>query len=361
MPLSRPPEGRKSKKENSVLKAIGLIALVLSIPLAAMGCAKEYLKGAEKTAIEVPHEGWEIRFESPPLAEKEELRGDDGYTFHGSAGRFTITLFVKQPQGEGTTNKDSYNFYWQPTSQNALIIKDSVVTSETPKYIRVQYTMVVEIVGRAYRQMHVHYYFALGGKWSEVHVSVPEDTKEDKEVLEVFDKSFSYGFTSSETAPPSAVRSFPLPHHGVLDLAVPPSWADVVHRPPGELPPTLLFSPKNGNRFELLLTVFWNMNPGENMTEPGRLKAMVTARGRTLLPNAIEKELTVLELRRGESVGYYYVLTDKVSEPGAFPYRAEGAIGMGDLLLSFTLLFKDKDSDELRKPLEMLINAKYKG
>jgi len=97
------------------------------------------------------------------------------------------------------------------------------------------------------------------------------------------------------------------------------------------------------------------------MTEPGRLKAMVTARGRTLLPNAIEKELTVLELRRGESVGYYYVLTDKVSEPGAFPYRAEGAIGMGDLLLSFTLLFKDKDSDELRTPLEMLINAKYKG
>jgi hypothetical protein len=291
---------------------------------------------------------------------KEEARQEDGYTFRGSSGRFTITFFVKQPQGDGTTNKDSYNFYWQPTSQNALIIKDSVVTSETPKYIRVQYIMVVEIVGRAYRQMHAHYYFALRGKWAEVHISVPEDTREDKEVLEVFDKSFAYGFTKSEAAPASSVRSFPLPHHGVLDLAVPPSWADVVHQPPGDLPPTFLFSPKSGNRFELLLTVFWNQKPEESLTDPGRLKAMVSARGQTLLSTATEKELTVLELRQGETVGYYYVLTDKVSEPGGFPYKAQGAIGMGDLLLSFTLLFKDKDSGELQAPLDMLINAKYK-
>jgi len=325
-----------------------------------MGCAKEYLKGAERTAIEVPHEGWEIRFESPPLAKKQDSREEDGYSFRGSSGRFTIAFFVKQPQGEGSTNKDSYNFYWPPTSRNTLIVKDSVVTSETPKYIRVQYIMVVEIVGRAYRQLHVHYYFALGGKWAEVHISVPEDAQEDKEVLEVFDKTFVYGFTSIETAPASSVRSFPVPNHGVLVLAVPPSWTDVVHQPPGELPPTLLFSPKSGNRFELLLTVFWNMIPGENLTDPGRLKDMVTAQGQTLLSAAIEKELTVLELRRGETVGYYFVLTDKGSEPGGFPYRAHGAIGTGDLLLSFTLLFKDKDSDELQAPLDMLINAKYK-
>jgi hypothetical protein len=348
------------KKQNDMLRAIWTIALVLIIPLAAMGCEKEYLKGAEKTAIEVPHEGWEIRFESPPLAKKEESRGDDGYTFRGSSGRFTITFFVRQPQGEGTTNKDSYNFYWPPTSQNTLIVKDSVVTSETPQYFRVQYIMVVEIVGRAYRQLHTHYYFSHGGKWAEVHISVPEDAKEDKEVLEVFDKTFSYGLTSFETAPASSVRSFPVPNHGVLVLAVPPSWMDVVHQPPNDLPPTYLFSPKNGNRFELLMTVFWNMKPGENITDPGRLKEMVTARGQTLLSTAIEKELTVLELRRGETVGYYYVLTDKVYEPGGFPYRAQGAIGMGDLLLSFTLLFKDKDSDELQAPLDMLINAKYK-
>jgi hypothetical protein len=343
-----------------MLRAVWITAVVFIIPLAAMGCAKEYLRGPEKTTIQVPQKGWEIRFESPPLAKKEESRGEDGYTFRGSSGRFTISFFVKQPQGDGTTNKDSYNFYWQPTSQNALIVKDSVVTSETPKYIRVQYIMVVEIVGRAYRQMHVHYYFAHGGNWSEVHISVPENTQEDKEVLEVFDKTFQYGFTQSESAPASAVRSFPVPNHGVLVLAVPPSWMDVVHQPPDDLPPTLLFSPKTGNRFELLMTVFWNMKPGENMTDPGRLKGMVTAQGQTHLSAAIERELTVLQLRRGETVGYYYVLTDKVSEPGGFPYRAQGAIGMGDLLLSFTLLFKDKDSDELQAPLDMLINAKYK-
>jgi hypothetical protein len=108
------------------------------------------------------------------------------------------------------------------------------------------------------------------------------------------------------------------------------------------------------------MTVFWNMKPGENMNEPGRLKAMVTARGQGLLSASIEKDLTVLELRRGKTVGYYYVLTEKVSEAGGFPYRAQGAIGTGDLLLSFTLLFKDKDSDELKAPLDMLMNAQNK-
>lgn len=337
-----------------------MIALVLSIPLGTMGCAKEYLRGAEKTAIEVPQKGWEIQFESPPLAEKKESREEDGYTFRGSSGRFTISFFVRQPQGEGTTNKDCYEFYWQRTSQNSLIVKDSVMTSETPKYIRVQYIMVVEIVGRAYRQMHVHYYFALGGNWAEVHISVPEDAQEDKEVLEVFDKTFSYGFTSGEIAPASSARSFPVPNHGVLVLAVPPSWSEIVHQPPADLPPTFLFRPRNGTRFELFLTVFWNTKPGENLNDPGRLKDMVTARGRTLLSAAIEKELTVVELRRGETVGYYFVLTDKVSEPGGYPYRAQGAIGTGDLLLSFTLLFMDKDSDELQAPINMLINAKNK-
>jgi len=94
------------------------------------------------------------------------------------------------------------------------------------------------------------------------------------------------------------------------------------------------------------------------MNEPGRLKSIVAARGQTLLSSAIEKELAVQELRREETVGYYFVLTDKVSEPGGFPYRGEGAIGLGDLTLSFTLLFKDKESDELKAPLEMLMNAK---
>lgn len=343
-----------------MLKAIGIIALVISVSLAAMGCAKEYLRGAEKTAIQVPREGWEITFESPPLAKKQESRGDEGYTFRGTSGRFAISFFVESPQGDGTTHKDSYNYYWHRASQNALIVKDSVVTSETPNYVRVQYIMVVEIVGRAYRQMHVNYYFAFRGKWVDVHISVPEAIQEDKEVLEVFDRTFSYGFPNDEAASVSAVRSFPVPNHGVLDMVMPSTWSDVVQQPPGDLPPTLRFTPKTGNRFELLLTVLWNMKPGENINEPGRLKAMVTTRGQPLLSTAVEKELTVLELRQGETEGYYYVLTDKAPEPGGFPYMAQGAIGMGDLLLSFTLLFKDKDADELQAPLDMLINAKNK-
>lgn len=158
----------------------------------------------------------------------------------------------------------------------------------------------------------------------------------------------------------TTIRSYPIPKHGVLELAVPPSWIDSFQQPSGDLPPTIQFVPKTGTQFQLLITPVWSVKPGENINEPTELKALINDIGRTLLPTAVEKDLNVLELQRGDSRGYYYILTDKAPKPGEYQYMAQGAIGIGDLQLSFTLLLNAKDSDEQRSALDMLIGAKQR-
>lgn len=163
----------------------------------------------------------------------------------------------------------------------------------------------------------------------------------------------------AETTPADlAVRSYPLPNHGVFELLVPVTWTDEVRQPPGELPPSILFNPATGNHFHLLVTPVWSMQPGGDVATPEKLKATVTIMGERVLPTAVETELTVLELKHGESIGYYYLVTDKAS--GGFPYMIQGAVGTGDLLVSFTLLLKEKDSAARQSILDMLISARHR-
>ncbi len=42
-------------------------------------------------------------------------------------------------------------------------------------------------------------------------------------------------------AEPKAVRKFPIPGHGVLELNLPTSWKAEVHKPQENMPPTIIF------------------------------------------------------------------------------------------------------------------------
>jgi hypothetical protein len=100
---------------------------------------------------------------------------------------------VENPGGPGKTHKDCYEFYWSQSSRNPRIAKDTVQSAETPKYVRVQYDIIVEFQGQPTRQRHVHYYFAFQQKWVDVHISVIAPTKADEEIFAAFDRSLHYG------------------------------------------------------------------------------------------------------------------------------------------------------------------------
>jgi len=158
----------------------------------------------------------------------------------------------------------------------------------------------------------------------------------------------------------TAAQSFPIPNHGQLELAFPVSWEASLRQPPRDLPPTIRFIPKGGNQFELLVTVLWSMKPGLNINEPSKIKALVTQSGKDVLMSAVEKRLDIIELKSGNSIGYYFFLTDKAPLPGEYKYMMQGIMGIGELQLAFTFLTNEKNSDAQKSTLNMLTSARQK-
>ena len=172
-----------------IRSAVLSLAFVLAFVLAYTGRAT-----ATAVKLEIPKQGWAIAFDSPVLSQPQESkRGEGEYAFKASSGRFNISLFVENPGGPGKTHRDCYAFYWAQSSRNPRIAKDTVQSSETPRYVRVQYDIIVEFQGQPIRHRNVHYYFVFQQKWVDVHISVTAPTKADEDIFAAFDRSLHYG------------------------------------------------------------------------------------------------------------------------------------------------------------------------
>jgi hypothetical protein len=315
---------------------------------------------AEQVTIEIPNAGWGITFDAPPLSKKEEGFNESGdYEFRANSDRFNLSFFVEEPRGKGRTNRDCYNFYWSRASQIPEISIPTIITSETPTYVRVQYISIHKSMGQTFRQKSVHYYFSFNEKWVDVHISIIGPTSEDDKIFAAFDRSLAYASMQTEEDQKIAVRSYTVPKHGQLELNVPKGWREKLAQPPGDLPPTILFQPKTGNEFKFLITAMWKENPRVDLDDPASLRAMVEGMGSGQLSTAVESKLDVQELRGDGVIGYYYLLTDKAPKPGEYEYMVGGAVSVGELLLTVTILLNAKSPPELQMALDVLKSARH--
>jgi len=155
-----------------------------------------------------------------------------------------------------------------------------------------------------------------------------------------------------------AVRKYPIPEHGVLELNVPTSWKGDIHKPQKDIPPTIIFSPKKGNDFQVLITVLWDKVGEQDFNSPDKIRTYVHEDGQKILSKAVETKLVVQQMRGVNNIGYFYSLTDKVPNPGEFRYMTRGGIAVGNLLLNVTILYRVKDSESVKDALAMLREAK---
>lgn len=161
-------------------------------------------------------------------------------------------------------------------------------------------------------------------------------------------------------APPAAdtvrPRSFPVPQHGNLVLGVPESWDHEITQPPGELPPTIELTPRQGDEFRFMITPFWSMNGKEEINNPQGAKRLVSERLTSMLPTAVEKDVKIEEFQGKQGVGYYFLVTDR--DPGpTFPYAVAASVGVGDFLLHVTILSRSRDSEAIRQAIRALQGA----
>ena len=152
-------------------------------------------------------------------------------------------------------------------------------------------------------------------------------------------------------------RSFALPQHGALILNVPGTWKQTVRQPPGNRPLTISFTPAQGDEFEVLITPLWSQQNDPAFNKPAMVKRVIDGDLGEMLPGAVEKEVPVQEFKSAYGTGYYFLVTDKAPKPGEYPHAVRAGVGVGDLLLSVTILCRSKDTEGITSTIKALQEA----
>ena len=155
------------------------------------------------------------------------------------------------------------------------------------------------------------------------------------------------------------VRYYALPDHGDLALSVPDAWIDNLHQPPERLPSTITFKEISGAPFEVLVTPIWAA-PGHAPLTPEAAQEIVRAGAKKAEEQAIEKNIKIRSLAGGAGPGFYFQATDKAPAPGEYRFMTQGAMVLGDLVVTFTALTNDGEADIVAAALAMVASAKHR-
>jgi len=155
-----------------------------------------------------------------------------------------------------------------------------------------------------------------------------------------------------------AIRKYPIPEHGTLELNVPTPWKAEVHKPQENMPPTIIFNPAKGNDFQVMITVLWGKTGEQDFNSREKVRTSVERDGQKLLPNISETKIVLTEIKGVSNSGYYFSVTDKAPNPGEYRYMTRGAIGVGNLFLNLTIFHRVRDSQSVRDALSILREAK---
>jgi hypothetical protein len=155
------------------------------------------------------------------------------------------------------------------------------------------------------------------------------------------------------------VRSYPLLDHGTLQLTVPLSWQDNLQDPSQGSPATIAFKSKTGASFDILLTPVLAVAPHIPPLTADDLRRKVEGAAEHARSQSIEKVIKVKELKGSSGLGYYFSATDRAPKPGEYTYMTQGARQVGSLLLTFTILTNDGQTQTVVDALTMLRSAAH--
>lgn len=147
-------------------------------------------------------------------------------------------------------------------------------------------------------------------------------------------------------------QDLPIPQRGRLSFAMPPPWKEVHRQSGGSQPPQMFFERTGNPRGQVELSVLWSPKEDPGATSEDRIRKLVLAGQRAIKENTLEKELPLQPIRGKQGTGFYYAATDKTYKapqgpptPGEFPILIHGELGLGTVILSFTI-FSDKKGDK---------------
>lgn len=155
----------------------------------------------------------------------------------------------------------------------------------------------------------------------------------------------------------SDTRSYELPDNGNMQLVVHKSWRDQMRQPPNKLPPTIVFTPRNGNSFQVLMTPMWAFREGITMPNLSEIKKNVQQSAKEVSAQAVENSIPIRKVKGKQGGGHYFTVTDRAPKPGEYKYMTQGMIRIGELAATFTILSNDEAKNVVANAIKMLSTA----
>jgi hypothetical protein len=152
-------------------------------------------------------------------------------------------------------------------------------------------------------------------------------------------------------------RPYVMPEHGTLILTVPSAWKQNVS-PPTDQIPTISFFPQKGDEFSVLIAPQWSQTKDQTFNQSEKIKNLIEVDLSSLQAQALDKKVDIHQFKGVYGDGYYFLLTDKDPKAGEYPYLFRAGIGVGDLLLSITVLSRSKESEGITSTIKLLKEAR---
>lgn len=159
---------------------------------------------------------------------------------------------------------------------------------------------------------------------------------------------------------PTGREEYEIPGHGIISMDVPTAWQATFYQPENDGFPIISFYPYKGPQtFQLSVGVFWSETALRDLTDPHNLRRFVEGVGKNVLEQSDQDELELKEIVGHSGIGYLFDLTDKEAGADEYPYLTQGALGIGNVVVVFSLFTQEENHKQLREvTLEMLKNAK---
>ncbi len=153
-------------------------------------------------------------------------------------------------------------------------------------------------------------------------------------------------------------RDYALPGHGTLVLHLPMGWDDKIRYHAGGVPPAIVLTGFEGSPFVILITPRWAGSGADTDFRSAKsIHTLVERAAHASEPESVAGRLSVVTLGGGNGPGYYFTAADRNPKAGDFKYKTQGAVRVGELVCTFTILTNDAKSTARIKALSMLGGA----
>jgi hypothetical protein len=153
-------------------------------------------------------------------------------------------------------------------------------------------------------------------------------------------------------------RAYALPGHGTFTLRLPMGWDDQIRYRSGDIPPAIVLTGFEGSPFVVRVTPLWARSGADaDFASAANIRALVEKAAHAAAPESVEDRLSIVTLGGGNGPGYYFTATDRDPKAGDFKYMTQGAVRVGELICTFTILTNDDKSTARIKALTMLSGA----